>query len=101
MTENLGGNAKAQLKSYIDRLEILADEKQAIADDMKDVMAEAKGNGFDVKAIRSVLRIRKQDAAKRAEEQAILETYMHALGMLADTPLGQAAMERAGISATA
>ncbi|RAI27324.1 hypothetical protein CH340_24460 [Rhodoplanes serenus] len=62
---------------------------------MKDVFAEAKGNGYDVKALRAVIRLRKQDKDERAEHEAIVETYMHALGMLADTPLGRAAIERA------
>lgn len=69
-------------------------KKKATQDDIRDVYAEAKGNGFDVKALRSVIRLRKQDADERREQEAILETYMHALGMLADTPLGAAAVAR-------
>ncbi|WP_111388764.1 DUF2312 domain-containing protein, partial [Rhodoplanes serenus] len=75
--------------------ERLEEEKKALADDIKDVFAEAKGNGYDVKALRAVIRLRKQDKDERAEHEAIVETYMHALGMLADTPLGRAAIERA------
>jgi uncharacterized protein (UPF0335 family) len=75
--------AKDQLKSIIERVERLEEEKKAIADDIKDVFAEAKVNGFDVKALRAIVRMRKQDANERKEQEAILETYMHALGMLA------------------
>lgn len=87
--------AKDHLKAFVERVERLEEEKKALADDIRDVYAEAKGNGFDVKALRAVVKLRKQDADKRREHEAILETYMHALGMLADTPLGQAAIERA------
>jgi uncharacterized protein (UPF0335 family) len=89
------GFAKDQLKAFVERVERLEEEKKAITDDIRDVYAEAKGNGFDVKALRAIVRLRKQDANERAEHEAILETYMHALGMLADLPLGQAAIERA------
>ena len=74
--------AKDQLKSIIERIERLEEEKKAIADDIRDVYAEAKANGFDVKALRMIVRLRKQDADERREQEAILETYMHALGML-------------------
>ena len=57
-------------------------KKKAIADDIREVYAEAKGSGFDVKALRAIVRLRKQDTDERREQQAILETYMHALGML-------------------
>jgi uncharacterized protein (UPF0335 family) len=87
--------AKDQLKAIIERIERLEEEKKTISDDIKDVYAEAKGNGFDVKALRTIIRMRKQDANERAAQETILETYMHALGMLADTPLGQAAITRA------
>jgi uncharacterized protein (UPF0335 family) len=75
--------AKDQLKAIIERVERLEEEKKAIADDIKDVFAEAKINGFDVKALRTIVRMRKQDANERKEQEAILETYLHALGMLA------------------
>jgi len=84
-----------QLKTIIERIEKLEEEKAAIAADVKDVFSEAKSNGFDTKIIKKILAIRKQDASKRAEEQALLDVYMDALGMLADTPLGKAAMDRA------
>ena len=74
--------AKDQLKAFVERVERLEEEKKAIADDIKDVYAEAKGNGFDVKALRTIIRLRKQDADERREQETILETYMHALGML-------------------
>jgi uncharacterized protein (UPF0335 family) len=74
--------AKDQLKAIIERIERLEEEKKTIADDIRDVYAEAKGNGFDVKALRTIVRLRKQDANERAEEETILETYMQALGML-------------------
>ena len=84
MTE-IGHNsiAKDQLKSIIERVERLEEDKKAISDDIKDVYGEAKGNGYDVKALRRIVSLRKQDPDKRAEQEAILDTYMHALGMLA------------------
>ncbi|HEX5213557.1 MAG TPA: DUF2312 domain-containing protein [Pseudolabrys sp.] len=74
--------AKDQLKAVIERIERLEEEKKATSDDIRDVYAEAKGNGFDVKALRTIVRLRKQDTDERREEQEVLETYMHALGML-------------------
>jgi uncharacterized protein (UPF0335 family) len=74
--------AKDQLKAVVERVERLEEEKKAIADDIKDVYAEAKAHGFDVKALRTIVRLRKQDSDERKEQEAILETYMHALGML-------------------
>ena len=87
--------ATGQLKSFIERVERLEEEKKTTSDDIRDVYAEAKGNGYDVKALRAIVKLRKQDAAERAEHEAILETYMAALGMIADLPLGQAAIARA------
>lgn len=75
--------AKDQLKSIIERIERLEEEKKIIADDIRDVYAEAKGNGYEVKALRIVVRMRKQDPDERREQEAVLETYMHALGMTA------------------
>jgi len=74
--------AKDQLKAIIERIERLEEEKKTISDDIRDVYAEAKGNGYDVKALRTIIRMRKQDANERAEQETILETYMQALGML-------------------
>lgn len=76
----LGSNAQGQLKSIIERVERLEVEKAEIAEQIKEVYAEAKGNGFDVKIIRKVIRIRKQDRAKRQEEEAILDLYLSAIG---------------------
>ena len=73
---------KDQLKAFIERVERLEEEKKAIADDIRDVYAEAKGSGFDVKALRMIVRMRKQDPDERKEQEAILETYLLALGML-------------------
>src|SRR5580658_7410103 len=74
--------AKDQLKAFVERVERLEEEKKAPSDDIRDVYAEAKGNGFDVKTLRVVVRLRKQDLNEREEQEAILETYLHALGML-------------------
>lgn len=74
--------AKDQLKSIIERIERLEEEKKTISDDIKDVYAESKGNGFDVKALRTIIRLRKQDPNERQEQETILETYMQALGMI-------------------
>jgi uncharacterized protein (UPF0335 family) len=75
------GFAKDQLKSLVERIERLEEEKQALADDIKEVYAEAKGNGFDTRTLRTVVRLRKQDGAERQEQEALLELYMRALGM--------------------
>jgi uncharacterized protein (UPF0335 family) len=74
--------AKDHLKAFVERIERLEEEKKTIADDVRDVYAEAKATGFDVKALRAIVRLRKVDADERKEHEAILETYMHALGML-------------------
>ncbi len=68
------------LKSFIERIERLEEEKKAIADDIKEIYAEAKGTGYDVKIMRKIVSIRKQDAAKRREEEEILDLYLSALG---------------------
>ena len=74
--------AKDHLKAFVERIERLEEEKKTIADDIRDVYAEAKGNGFDIKTLRVVVRLRKQDINERKEQEALLETYLHALGML-------------------
>ena len=74
--------AKDHLKAFVERVERLEEEKKALSDDIRDVYAEAKANGFDVKALRSVIRIRKLDTDERKEQEAILDTYLAALGML-------------------
>lgn len=73
--------AAGQLRAFIERIERLEEEKQTIADDIKDVYAEAKGTGFDTKAVRTIIRLRKKDQAERQEEEAILDLYKSALGM--------------------
>ncbi len=75
--------AQDQLRAFIERIERMEEEKAAIAADIKEIYAEAKGNGFDVKVIRQIVRIRKQDASERQEYEAILELYLSALGMVA------------------
>lgn len=78
----IGDNSNEQLRAFIERVERLEEEKKALAEDIKEVYAEAKGNGYEPKIMRQIVKIRKQDKDKRAEEEAILETYLHALGML-------------------
>ncbi|MET4697356.1 uncharacterized protein (UPF0335 family) [Constrictibacter sp. MBR-5] len=86
MTDVHGITAE-QLRSYIERIERLEEEKAGLASDIKDIFAEAKGNGFDVKTMRQILKIRKMDASDRDEQEALLDLYMHALGM-AGPPAG-------------
>ncbi len=75
--------AQGQLRSLVERIERLEEEKKTIAGDIKEVYAEAKGNGFDTKIVRKVVSLRKKEASEREEEQAILDLYMSALGMIA------------------
>jgi len=75
------GVAADQLRQIVERIERLEEEKQAIADDVKDVYAEAKANGFDTKVLRQIVRLRKQEPNERAEQEAVLDLYMQALGM--------------------
>ena len=75
--------AQDQLRAFIERIERMEEEKRAIADDIKEIYAEAKGNGFDVKVLRKIVAIRKQDHAERMEQEALLDLYMAALGMQA------------------
>ncbi|NBB50387.1 DUF2312 domain-containing protein [Rhizobium sp. CRIBSB] len=74
--------AQGRLRSIVERLERLEEDKKAVMADQKEVFAEAKGEGYDVKTLRKVLRIRAQDKAKRQEEEAILDLYLSALGEL-------------------
>jgi len=78
----LNSTAQSQLKSIIERVERLEQEKAEVAEQIKEVFAEAKGNGFDTKTLRKVVRIRKQDRAKRQEEEALLDLYLSAIGEL-------------------
>lgn len=73
--------AAGQLRAFIERVELLLEEKQTIADDVKEVYAEMKGTGFDTKAVRAIVRLRAEDQAKRQEREAILDLYKSALGM--------------------
>jgi uncharacterized protein (UPF0335 family) len=77
----LQSSAKDQLRAIISRIERLEEEKAALSGDLREVYLEAKGNGFDVKALRAVVRLRKKDDNERREEELILDTYLHALGM--------------------
>jgi uncharacterized protein (UPF0335 family) len=78
----LNGTAQTQLKTIIERVERLEEDKAAVMADLKEVFAEAKGNGFDVKILRKIIRLRKQDTAKRQEEEALLDLYLSAIGGL-------------------
>jgi uncharacterized protein (UPF0335 family) len=80
MTEP-GGVAGDQLRAFVERIERLEEEKKVISDDIKDVYAEAKGNGFDAKIMRKVVSLRKKQPHEREEEEAVLDLYLHALGM--------------------
>ena len=91
-----GTAASKQLKSFVERIERLEEEKKGIADDIRDVFAEAKGQGFDTKIMRQVIRLRKKDNAERQEEEALLDLYLHALGMISS---GNAGDESAMIAA--
>ncbi len=79
---DVGGIAGERLKSFIERIERLEEEKRALAEDIKEVFAEAKGNGFDVKIMRQIIKIRRTDQDDLDEQEALLDTYMRALGML-------------------
>ncbi|WP_334545034.1 DUF2312 domain-containing protein [Rhizobium leguminosarum] len=73
--------AASELRQFIERVERLEEERQGIADDIKDIFGEAKSRGYDTKAMKTIIRLRKKDANERAEEESILQTYMAALGM--------------------
>ncbi|MDG1859304.1 MAG: DUF2312 domain-containing protein [Emcibacteraceae bacterium] len=77
-----GGIAADALKSFIERIERLEEEKKAMADDIKDIYAEAKSTGFDPKIMRQIVRLRKMDETERQEQEMLLDTYTHALGMI-------------------
>ena len=80
--DTLSSTAQGKLKSFIERIERLEEDKAAVASDLKEVYAEAKGEGFDTKIVRKVVRLRKADAAKRQEEEALIELYIAAIGGL-------------------
>lgn len=94
MTTGLQKSAQENLRRLVDQIERLEEEKKGIADDIADKYAEARNLGFDVKIIRRVIKLRKVSKVDRDEAQSVLEIYMDALGMLSDTPLGRAAIER-------
>ena len=80
-TETSQTVAAGQLRAFIERVERLEEEKQTISEDIKEIFAEAKGTGFDTKAMRTIIRLRKKDQAERQEEEAMLDLYKAALGM--------------------
>jgi uncharacterized protein (UPF0335 family) len=79
--DDINPSTAGQLKSIIERIEHLEEEKRNIANDIKEVYAEAKGTGFDVKALRKIVSLRRQEPSERHEQEVILETYLRALGM--------------------
>lgn len=81
-------SAQHQLRQYIEQIERLEEEKKATAADIKDKFIEAKANGFDVKIMRKVLAMRRKSKTEREEEESVLDVYLHALGMLDGTPMG-------------
>ena len=81
VTSDVGGVAGERLRSFVERIERLEEEKKALQDDIKEVYAEAKGVGFDVKILRQVIRLRKQDREERQEQEELLDIYLAALGM--------------------
>ena len=81
-TDTLNGAAQGRLKSLVERIERLEEDKAAVQSDLKEVYLEAKGEGFDAKILRRVVRMRKQDQAKRQEEEALIDLYLQAIGGL-------------------
>jgi uncharacterized protein (UPF0335 family) len=92
---DVGGIAGEHLRSFIERIERLEEEKRTLSKDIKEVYAEAKGTGFDAKIMRQIIRIRRMDKDDLDEQETLLDIYKRALGMLADTPLGEAALRAA------
>ena len=90
----LQASAQNQLRQFIEQIERLEAERKDLAADIRDKFLEAKVIGFDVKVMRQVIKLRQKSTAERQEEESVLEVYMSALGMLADTPLGRAAVDR-------
>lgn len=78
---DIGHNSTSQIRSFVERVERLEEKKKTISEDIKEVYSEAKANGFDTKIMRKVIALRKKDAADRQEEQAMIDTYLAALGM--------------------
>jgi uncharacterized protein (UPF0335 family) len=94
MSNDVGGIAADRLRSFIERWERLQEEIENLKADQKEIMAEAKGTGFDTKTIRAVIKLRKMTQEERDEQEALLDLYKAALGMLNGTPLGDAAVRR-------
>jgi len=92
--DDAGHNSASHLRSMVERIERLDEEIKSLKADQKDIYAEAKSAGYNTTALRALIRMRAEDQTKRETREALVETYRRALGMLADTPLGQAAMER-------
>ena len=82
---DIGGVSSAQLRSFIDRIERLEEEKAAVSEQIREVFAEAKGTGFDIKTIRQVLKIRKLETQERVEQEELLDLYLTALGMVSSS----------------
>lgn len=91
----LQASAQNQLRQLVEQIERLEEEKKALASDIRDKYLEAKGVGFDVKALREIVRLRKKSQSEREEEDGILEVYMHALGMLNDNVAHMAGGDKA------
>jgi uncharacterized protein (UPF0335 family) len=98
---DIGGIAGDRLRSFIERIERLEEEKRGLSADIKEVFAEAKGTGFDTKIMRLLIKERRMDRDDFDEQEALLQVYRQALGMLADTDLGRSALRRARIRAKA
>lgn len=81
MTDAPHGIARDQLRQFVERIERMEEEKRTIADDIRDIYAEAKSMGFDTKILRKVIALRKKDEQERTEEEMVLDLYLHALGM--------------------
>lgn len=86
-TDDVGGIAANQLRQFVERIERLEEEKKALQEDIKEVYAEAKGRGFDIKIMRKVIGLRKKEQEELDEEEALLDLYMRALGMRPDIPI--------------
>jgi uncharacterized protein (UPF0335 family) len=96
MTKQNTSNSAGQLQSIVERIEDLEAQKKDLGEMVKDILREAKSAGFDIPALRALLKYRAEDASKREERQALLESYLAALGQLGDTPLGRAAVAQEG-----
>ena len=93
MMPDVGGIAGERLRSFIERIERLEEEKRTLAADIKEVYAEAKGTGFDTKIMRQIIRIRRMDKDDLDEQETLLDVYKRALGMLPEEPASAAAAE--------